>query len=262
MEHIENLIRKLSKEKISKENFEEIISNSEVVDSKIGLDCLQAYGLPLREDGDKVYLKTLTTPYKDQTFCFVDIETNGSSPNKHQIIEIGAVKYKNGKEIGRFESLVRCDFIPEYITKITNITTDDLKDASSLRNVLVKFKEFLGDSVFVAHNVNFDFNFISNSLERLGYGKLLNRKLCTIDLAKKTIKADRYGLAYLTDQLKIDSSNHHRALADAVSALRIFEESIKYLPPEIKTTEDLLSFARPNEFKKKKKKKNSQSSCK
>ncbi len=260
MREIENLIKKLSKEKISRENFEEIIEKSEVLDKDFGFSFLQAYGLPLEESENEIYLKTLLTPYKEQTFCFVDIETNGSSPNKHQIIEIGAIKYKNGEEIAKFESLVHCDFIPEYITKITNIKTEDLKNACSLKSVLVKFKEFLKDSVFVAHNVNFDFNFISNSLDRLGYGKLLNRKLCTIDLAKKTIKAEKYGLAYLINHLNIDTPAHHRALADARSALRVFEESIKYLPPDIKTTEDLLRFARPNEFSSKKRKKKSSSS--
>ncbi len=255
MKHIENLIRKLAKEKISKENFNQIISKSEIVDEDFGFDFLQAYGLPLEERNDEIYLKTLLTPYKKQTFCFVDIETNGSSPDKNQIIEIGAIKYRDGKEIDKFESLVYCEFVPDYITKITSIKTEDLKEASSLKSVLTKFKEFLKDSVFVAHNVNFDFNFISNSLERLGYGRLLNRKLCTIDLAKKTIKAEKYGLAYLIEFLNIDTFAHHRALADAKSALRVFEESLKYLPKEIKTTEDLLRFAKPNEFASKKKKK-------
>jgi len=256
MDRYEFLIRKLSKEKISKEEFCKFISEAglEIIEGMDYIELLRTYGLPIREDKDGVYLKTLFTPFKEQVFCFVDIETNGNSPVKNQIIEIGAIKYQNGKIIDKMDSLIYCDFVPEYISKITNITVDDLKGASSLNKILYDFKLFLGDAVFVAHNVNFDFNFISASLERAGYGKLLNRKLCTIDLARKTIKAERYGLAYLIEHLNIDTPAHHRAHADALSSLKIFEESLKNIPSEIETAEDLLFFAKPSQNKRKKKK--------
>ncbi len=256
MNRYEPLIQKLSKEKISKTKFYEIMDelDPELIEGMDYLELLQTYGLPIVEKEGFVYLKTLFTPFREQTFCFVDIETNGNSPVKNQIIEIGAIKYKNGEIIDKMDSLIYSDFVPEYISKITNITVEDLKYASSLNKILYEFKLFLDDAVFVAHNVNFDFNFISVSLERAGYGKLLNRRLCTIDLARKTIKAERYGLAYLIEHLNIDTPTHHRAHADALSSLQIFEKSLQNLPSDIKTAEDLLLFARPNRVKKKKKK--------
>ncbi len=255
MNRYDPLIRRLSKEKIPKEEFERFMKEVEegVFEDSGYLELLRTYGLPIEEKDGFVYLKTLFTPFREQVFCFVDIETNGNSPVKNQIIEIGAIKYKNGEIIDKMESLIHCDFVPEYITKITNITVEDLKNASSLNKILHDFKLFLDDAVFVAHNVNFDFNFISASLEKAGYGRLLNRKLCTIDLARKTIKAERYGLAYLIEHLNIDTPTHHRAHADALSSLQIFEKSLLNLPPEVKTAEDLLLFARPNEAKRKKK---------
>ena len=260
MKKYELLIRKLSKGKISRYEFDYMIAdinNDSLFEQDESLEFLQLFGLPIVEENNEIYLKTLSTPYKDQVFCFVDIETNGNSPITNQIIEIGAIKYQNGKVIDRFGSLIYSDFVPNYITRITNIRTEDLRNAASLKKVLYDFKLFLGDSIFVAHNVNFDFNFISNSLNRLGYGKLLNRKLCTIDLAKKTIEAEKYGLAYLIEHLNIDTPTHHRAQADAFSSLKVFEEAIKNLPQDIYSTEDLLYFAKPDDVKKKRKKNSS-----
>ena len=106
--------------------------------------------------------------------------------------------------------------------------------------------------MFVAHNVRFDYNFISESLQKYGYEELLNRRLCTINLAKKTIESEKYGLSYLKEHLSIDAGVHHRAYADALSALKIFEISLKNVPDEVKTTEDLIEFANPPKRKRRK----------
>ena len=81
-----------------------------------------------------------------------------------------------------------------------------------------QFKVFLGQSVFVAHNARFDYGFISATLEALGYGELLNRRLCTIDLARRTIASPKYGLGTLKEILGINNA-HHRALNDAIAAV-------------------------------------------
>ena len=130
MNKYEPLIRKLTKEKISRYEFDYMIADlksDSLFEENESLEFLQLFGLPIVEKNDEIYLKTLSTPYKDQIFCFVDIETNGNSPITNQIIEIGAIKYQNGKVIDRFGSLVYSDFVPNYITKITNIKTEDLK---------------------------------------------------------------------------------------------------------------------------------------
>jgi len=220
---------------------------------EIDLETLNFLGLPIQKSGNEVFLKTKKHSFKDETYCIVDIETNGNSPVKNQIIEIGAVKIKNGKVIDRFESYIYADFIPPAITKLTNITKEDLKDAPSLKKVLQDFKLFLGDSVFVAHNVKFDYNFISSSMQVVGLEKLLNRKFCTVDLSRKTIDAPRHGLAFLREFLNIDIGEHHRAYADAVSAGKVLEECFKNLPQDVVTTEDLIKFSSENKKQKKKK---------
>ena len=207
---------------------------------------MKVLGFPLIElSNKKLVLETTLTPFEKQKFCVVDIETNGSKPSQAQIIEIGAVIYEDGQVIDRFESYVKADMIPENIARLTGITLKDVKNAPSLKSTLEKFRLFLGDSVFVAHNVNFDYKFISYSMEEAGFGPLLNRKICTIDLAKKTIEAQRYGLEFLIKQFDINVE-HHRAYSDAYAAMIVFQKSLENLPKIIRTTEDLIKFSNSN----------------
>ncbi len=211
---------------------------------------LQARGFPFLEKEGMVYLKTAITPYKEQEFVVVDIETNGSKAASSQVIEIGAIKFRGGSIIDRFESFIYAQEVPEYISKLTGISLEDLQDAPSQKEVLLSFKKFLGDSVFVAHNVRFDYNFISEKLEQLGFGKLANRKLCSIDLARKTIQSERYGLEFLNQTLGINTAVSHRAYADALTAYKIVQLSFEKVPQEVKTTEDLLIFSKQGSAKK------------
>lgn len=242
------LIDRLKKAPIDFDDFLDILSRHKerfFNNPELEFELLLSNGFPLDIEENKVFLKTTKTLIPEQTFCIVDIETNGGHVNKgHQIIEIGAVKYRNGEIIDSFESLVYAKDIPEYIQSVTNITPKMLENAPFLKNVLEKFKLFLEDDVFVAHDIKFDYNFISSSLEKYHLGKLYNRKLCTIDLARRTIKAEKYGLKSLKELLNIDIDNHHRAYSDALSTTYILEESLKHITKEIQTVEDLINFSK------------------
>ena len=80
-----------------------------------------------------------------------------------------------------------------------------LINAPSLKNIIEEFKIFLEDHIFVAHNVNFDYKFISDTCEYFHLGKLANRKLCTIELAKRVICSEKYGLQFLKELLETKS---------------------------------------------------------
>jgi len=208
---------------------------------------LLSNGLPLEFDEDNnIYLKTKETAIEKQCFCIVDIETNGSSIKKgHQIIEIGAVKYKNGEIIDKFQSLVYAKEIPSYIQEVTNIKPEMLEDAPILESVLKEFKLFLEDDVFIAHDIKFDYNYISDSLEKYDLGRLENRKLCSIDLAKRTIDSPRYGLSFLKEELEIQVDNHHRAYYDALATTHVFEKSLEVINKDkISNVEDLITFSK------------------
>ncbi|OQX76057.1 MAG: DNA polymerase III subunit epsilon [Epsilonproteobacteria bacterium 4484_65] len=205
---------------------------------------LQASGYPIEQEEDGRYrLETYFTPYKEQRYCVIDIETNGSKPGTSQVIEIGAVMLQNGKVVDRFETFVECAYLPEYITKITGIEPMDLIDAPTRKSALTKLRHFMGNAIFVAHNANFDYSFLNASFDRFGLGGIGNPKLCTIDLARRTFESERYGLAYLIDFLEIETATHHRAFSDAVCAAKVMEKSLETLPEYVKSTDDLLRFS-------------------
>ena len=208
------------------------------------IEMLKAQGLPIIEKNNIFYLKTNFTDLKDEVFCIVDIETNGSKPDNSQIIEIGAVKIKNGEIIDTFSELVKAEFIPAFIQDITGINKKMLKNAKTQKEVLKKFKEFIGDAIFVAHDSYFDFNYIKSQLKKEGLGEFLNPEICTLTLSKKTIEATRYGLKYLTEELNLPKEQLHRALGDAKTTGRVMLIGFEKLPENIKNTSDLVQFAK------------------
>ena len=230
---LQNILQRLLKEPILYTEFLDLLK--EATDAlyetpELEFELLLSNGLPLEFDGDFVYLKTTKTPIEEQTFCIVDIETNGGSAKKgYQIIELGAVKYKNGEIIGKFESLVHAREIPPYVQEVTKINLKMLEDAPRLEKVLKEFKVFLEDDVFIAHDIKFDYTFISDS----------------IDLAKRTIQSEKYGLGFLKEVLNIEVDNHHRAYFDALTTAIVFEKSLLNIDSsKIKTVEDLISFSK------------------
>lgn len=242
--HYDKLLARLQKQPLSQNEFLSLLSEATGLfgDTESELEIIKGSGIPLHFAHDKVYYRPNLTPIESETFCIVDIETNGHNPQIHSPIEIGAVKFSNGKIIDSFESLIFCEEIPEYITQITGINAPMLVDAPKIPKVLESFKLFLGDSIFVAHNVDFDYNFLSYSLYRYGFGYLYNTRLCTIKLAQKTLQAPRYSLGFLNEFLGINNQNLHRALQDSKTALEVFKICLTNLPTNLYTSKDLLEF--------------------
>jgi len=232
---------KLSKNGLSKDELESEFNEP----FDLSMELLHAQGLNLVLKKGKYWFETAFTPLNEATFCIVDIETNGSKPQKDQIIEIGAVKVRNNIIIDRFESFVQCNTISIHISNITGITVEKTLKAPPQKEVLKEFRAFLGTAVFVAHDVKFDYTFISAIMERIGLLGLMNRSLCTIDLTERTISSYRYGLAYLNEQFELyQEATHHRALSDAITATKLFKHTLKYIPKTITTAEDLINFSK------------------
>ncbi len=253
---LENIIQKLEKDKIEYNEFLVLLEKAKDTffdTPELEFELLLSNGLPLELDEENyIFLKTTHTKIYEQNFCIVDIETNGSCVKKGaQVIEIGAVKYKNGKIIDKFESLVYAKKIPEYIQEVTQINPKMLEDSPVVENVLKEFKLFLGDDLFVAHNIKFDYGFISDSFEKYELGKLYNRKLCTIDLARRCIESEKYGLRALKETLQIDVDNHHRAYYDALATTYILKECISNLENKDITSEELIMFSKSSKIKQK-----------
>ncbi|MGH9168620.1 MAG: exonuclease domain-containing protein, partial [Acidimicrobiia bacterium] len=133
----------------------------------------------------------LGVPLSEVTFACVDLETTGGAPPRSRITEIGAVKYRGGKRLGEFRSLVDPAVpIPRFITYLTGIDDLMVLEAPPVEAALPSLVEFLRGAVFVAHNASFDFRFLNHDLERLGYDRLPGPPVCTARLARRVLRGD------------------------------------------------------------------------
>jgi DNA polymerase-3 subunit epsilon len=246
MSYTDKLIDKLLKKPITINQFNKILEEGDTFFQNIELEkeLILENGLPLYFKDDEVYLKTTKTKIKDQIFCVVDIETNAGNPKDGQLLEIAAIKYKNGQILETYQSLVSANYIPRKVQEITGITLDILNNAPNQKDVLEEFKIFLEDDIFVAHNIKFDYKFLNDSFKKYHLGELLNRKVCTIELAQRTIKSKRYGLKYLKELLNIDVKVEHRAYDDTFSTVKVLDMILNNIPKDIATGEDLIYFSK------------------
>lgn len=209
------------------------------------LELSRAQGINIIKRQGYFFFDTKYKSIEDAEFCIVDIETNGSKIEKHQIIEIAGVKVKNGKIIDSYESLVYTKEINPVISELTGIKPSDTQDAPNLETVMREFKLFLGDAIFVAHDVKFDYNFISASMQKVGLESLLNRSLCSLALAERTLVSYRYALSYLNDTFHLNATpSHHRAMSDVMTTYALFILSLKNCSENLNNVEDLIKFSR------------------
>jgi len=195
----------------------------------------------------------------DQEFVVFDTETTGFTPYSDQMIEIGAVKIKNGEIIDRFDELINPGRkLPEKIIELTNITDEMLVDKDTEENVTKRFMEFIGDLPMVAHNAKFDIGFISAAYNKYNLGEFKNTVLDTMSMARMLYPNwKNHKLSTLVKQLEVpwDEDAHHRADYDSEGTAIGFYKMCKTLyNRNIETTkklydsvdlEELLKFSRP-----------------
>jgi DNA polymerase-3 subunit epsilon len=140
---------------------------------------------------------------------------------------------------------VQCERINEHISNITGIRVEDTFNAPPLKDVLYSFKNFLANAIFVAHDVKFDYMFISGSLTKVGLEPLLNRSVCSLGLAERSIVSYRYALSYLNDYLHLnENATHHRAMSDVLTTYGLFQMSLEKTKEEVNNVEDLIKFSK------------------
>lgn len=159
------------------------------------------------------------------TYVALDLETTGISPASDRIIEIGAIKVLNGKEVEIFSSFVNPRMgIPERITDLTGIDFDMVKDAPTIDEIFPKILDFIGERALLGHNILFDFSFLKTAAVSLGFTFEKNG-IDTLRLARKFFpQLESRKLSYLCDYLKIDPGHSHRAYDDARSAKLLYEK--------------------------------------
>ena len=120
-------------------------------------------------------------------YSVVDIETTGNGPKGQKITEISIFNFDGNKIIDEFTSLVNPEQkIPHFITNLTGITEAMVRTAPKFYEIAKKVEEFTKDTIFVAHNVNFDYNIIRDEFKSLGFN-FKRKKLCTVRLTRKII---------------------------------------------------------------------------
>lgn len=157
-------------------------------------------------------------------FAIIDIETTGNSYRFGQITEIAIVLHNGSKVTDTFSTLVKPDMdIPLFITRLTGITNEMVKEAPPFYKIAKKVVEMTAGRTFVAHNVHFDYKFIKEEFKRLGYD--YHRKtLCTVQLSRKLIPGHRsYSLGKLCAELGIEINGRHRATGDALATAKLFD---------------------------------------
>lgn len=151
-----------------------------------------------------------------KSFTVIDTETTGLDASFDAIIEVAAIKVRDGKEVARFETLVNPGFeINDFIVDLTGITNAELETAPAPADVLPDFLNFVQDDVIVGHNANFDVNFLYDALLECGYQPLRNDFVDTLRLARRIRPdLDHHRLSDLTKEYSIPQPVAHRALAD------------------------------------------------
>ena len=151
----------------------------------------------------------------DATYVFFDLETTGLSCVFDKIIEFGAVKIKDGKEIDRIDILINPGFeVSEFTTSLTGISNEMLKDKKSIEEELPTIMDFLSDCVLVAHNASFDVGFIQQAIGE----KLSNPIIDTLPLCRYLFTEEkRYTLGSLcrSKGIDYDEESAHRGDYDA-----------------------------------------------
>ena len=177
----------------------------------------------------------------DTTYCVLDLETTGFSFRTEKITEVGIMKVKNGEVIDEFSCFVNPEKpIPQRVVEVTNITDEMVKDAETIDKVMPKILEFVGDSVLVAHNADFDIGFLKYNATQLGLS-LENTYLDTLRLAKDLFPDyKKYKLGKIAENLGIKVEVAHRALDDVDTTVKVLNVMLNMLKEKgVETLDDI-----------------------
>ncbi|MBH0050038.1 exonuclease domain-containing protein [Pseudoalteromonas sp. SWYJZ19] len=158
----------------------------------------------------------------NRIYSVVDIETTGGLKGGNRITEIGLVKVQHGKVIDTWTTLVNPQrHIPGFITSLTGISDSMVRNAPVFAEIAQPLLDKLAGSIFVAHNVNFDYGFIKKECEMAGHFFKMP-KMCTVVESRKAFKGLKsYSLGNLSSHFNLNLTSHHRALADATATAEL-----------------------------------------
>ncbi len=171
---------------------------------------------------------------EDKPLCFIDVETTGTNALNGRIIEIGILKVINGELVREYESLINPELrIDPFIESMTGINYEALENAPVFSTVKDEIYEMLADSIFVAHNVRFDYSFVRNEFKRQGVN-FSSKHFDTIKLARFLYPGyARYNLDSIMERHGITNNARHRAFGDAKVLWDFFKLAKKNSPEKV-----------------------------
>ena len=165
----------------------------------------------------------------EKDFVIVDLETTGLSPQKNEIIEIGAIKVKDGEVVDTMDIFIKPKTpVSGFITRLTGITNEMLESGCDILDGMSKFSEFSEGYTLVAHNARFDMGFLNSNMNSCFNKNLDNKCLDTLKLSKELIKdLPSYKLESLANFFYVDYTGAHRALKDCEITLDVYNNLAK-----------------------------------
>ena len=182
-------------------------------------DIKMLYGVEANvvDDGVPIGYNSKHVALKDTEYVIFDVETTGLSAIYDKVIELSAVKMRNGGVLEEFEHFIDPGFhLSETTTNLTSITDDDVRGSKSEEEVFQMFRDFCGDAILAGHNVTFDMGFMNTGYARQGKEPIQNPVIDTLTLARflhPELKG--YRLNTLAKKFGVALEHHHRAIFDS-----------------------------------------------
>lgn len=175
----------------------------------------------------------LDKSWNDYTLVAFDTETSGAYPVGSEIVEFGAVKWRNGEEIGSLQFLLKpSEPMSAFIIGIHGITNEMVADAPKMDSKIQEIRDFCEGTVMMAHHAPFDMGFLCHDFEKNKIRPPESQVICTSLLARKLIpESSNHKLQTLIKLLNIDGGQAHRALDDARACLHVGLECFRRLGP-------------------------------
>lgn len=162
------------------------------------------------------------------SYIALDLETTGLNPKFARILEVGAVKIKDGKVIETYDKIVNAKtYLSEQIISLTGITQEMMEEGEGIESVLVELLDFCGDDVLLGHNIPFDYSFIKKAAvnQKLTFEK---EAIDTLKLARKFLpELEKRSLEHLCKYYQIEQVEKHRAYFDALAASDLYQIFLK-----------------------------------
>ena len=232
---IEEITNKLNEENVeNKEELEKELNNLKEQEKNPPIfKGLYGTELTLVDDTIDIVYNMSDEDLITNTYVVFDTETTGFNAGHDQMIEIGAVKIKEGAIIDRFDELINPGYhIPDRISELTCITDEMVKDCDNEENVTKRFLEWTGNLPMVAHNAKFDISFIEMSMKKYNLGEFKNTVIDTLELSRTLDQGfARHSLSALVKRYNVpfDEDAHHRADYDAEGTALVFSKMLDKL---------------------------------